>query len=437
MQEYNFDGLVGPNHCFAGLSAGNLASKQHQFNKSSPKKAALQGLKKMKTLHDMGFKQAVLPPLIRPDLTWLSQLGFSGSDRQLLQQVWQQSPQLAMRCFSASSMWVANAATIGASVDSANDKLQITAANLNTMLHRSIEVAATSKILKTIFANPNYFEHHRYLPQNPAFSDEGAANHTRFCKNHNSEGVNFYVYNRSINDEIATKFPSRQTLEASQAIARTQNIKHSLFAMQNPLVVDKGVFHNDVIAVGSCNLLFCHQLAFAEQAEVYRQLQQKMQAVAADLEIIEVADNEIDVATAVKTYLFNSQLLKTEDGFHLVVPIECKNNATVHNYLTKIVAFDNSIVKVHYFDLTQSMDNGGGPACLRIRIPLTAEQSQNISGKVILNDELYKQLCAWVDNNYRDSLCLNDLKNPDIIYEFKNCLMQLKAILGLPNLYDN
>ena len=55
--EVNFDGLVGPNHNYAGLAEGNLASAANSKNTAYPKKAALQGLSKMKRVHDFGFKQ--------------------------------------------------------------------------------------------------------------------------------------------------------------------------------------------------------------------------------------------------------------------------------------------------------------------------------------------------------------------------------------------
>ena len=47
----NFDSIVGPTHNYSGLSLGNLASTTHGKMVSSPKKAALQGLEKMKFLH--------------------------------------------------------------------------------------------------------------------------------------------------------------------------------------------------------------------------------------------------------------------------------------------------------------------------------------------------------------------------------------------------
>ena len=46
--EFNFDGLVGPTHNYAGLSVGNVASTSNSNLIAKPKEAAKQGLQKMK-----------------------------------------------------------------------------------------------------------------------------------------------------------------------------------------------------------------------------------------------------------------------------------------------------------------------------------------------------------------------------------------------------
>jgi len=84
--EVNFDGIVGPTHNYSGLSYGNVASMEHEKLISNPKEAALQGLQKMKFLMDLGLKQAVLPPQERPDIHTLRSLGFTGSDKDILEQ---------------------------------------------------------------------------------------------------------------------------------------------------------------------------------------------------------------------------------------------------------------------------------------------------------------------------------------------------------------
>ena len=91
-REVNFDGLVGLTHHYAGLSFGNEASTKHRFQVSNPRLAAKQGLLKMKALADAGFPQAVIPPHERPYIPVLRQLGFTGRDEQILENVARQVP---------------------------------------------------------------------------------------------------------------------------------------------------------------------------------------------------------------------------------------------------------------------------------------------------------------------------------------------------------
>jgi len=138
-REVNFDGLIGSTHNYGGLSDGNLASSRHAGKTAYPKKAALQGLDKMRHLHDRGLWQGVLPPHQRPFLPAIRSLGYAGNDKQVFEKVWKDDPQLARNMMSASSMWAANAATVSPSSDTQDRIMHLTPANLSTMLHRSIE----------------------------------------------------------------------------------------------------------------------------------------------------------------------------------------------------------------------------------------------------------------------------------------------------------
>lgn len=263
--EANFDGLVGPTHHYAGLSVGNEASQNNRDGLSNPKKAALQGLFKMKTLADKGFVQGILPPQPRPNISALRGLGFQGSDAQVIQQAAVEAPHLLSAFSSASSMWTANAATVSPSADSADGKLHFTVANLNNKLHRSQEAPTTASILRATFADETRFSHHDALAQHGDLGDEGAANHNRFCTDYGRQGVQFFVYGKRASGGVApSRYPARQTLEASQAIARLHrlNPEYTVFAQQDPAAIDHGVFHNDVISVSNRHVLFHHQHAF-------------------------------------------------------------------------------------------------------------------------------------------------------------------------------
>jgi succinylarginine dihydrolase len=436
--EANFDGLVGPTHNYAGLSFGNVASQNNQAQVANPKKAALQGLTKMKALADMGMTQGVLAPQERPDIHTLRRLGFSGTDSNVLAQAAKQAPQILATCCSASSMWTANAATISPSGDTADNKIHFTPANLSNKFHRSIEHEVTGNILKATFSDPNHFAHHEALPTVDHFGDEGAANHTRFCHEYGERGVEFFVYGKeafNLSKVAPKKYPARHTLEASQAVVRLHQLSdsHVVYAQQHPDVIDAGVFHNDVIAVGNSDILFCHQQAFLEQAAVKAELTQKM---GGNFKIIEAPTELVSVQDAVSSYLFNSQLLSLPNGkTALVIPQECENNANVWQYLQSLVAGDSPIDQTLVFDLKQSMSNGGGPACLRLRVVMNEAEISAANQATLMNDKLFNTLNNWVETHYRDRLTEADLADPKLLLESRTALDELTNILKLGSIY--
>lgn len=437
--EANFDGLVGPTHNYAGLSWGNVASKSNVNAESNPREAALQGLAKMKRLADRGYVQGVLPPHERPHIPTLRQLGYSGSDAEILAAAAKDNPVVLAAVSSASCMWTANAATVSASADTADHRVHFTPASLNAKFHRSIEHVVTGRALKAIFSDEAYFAHHPALPPVSQFGDEGAANHTRLCAAHGEPGVELFVYGATAFDDDAPapqRFPARQTLEASQAIARLHGLDdhHAVFAQQNPAAIDAGVFHNDVIAVGNGNVLFYHEQAFLDEARVLADIRQRLKG--AELAPVRVAESDVPLADAVASYLFNSQLLNSPDGMLLAVPGECREIESVSRYLDGLVAGDGPITAVEVFDVKQSMRNGGGPACLRLRVALRDDELQAMHQGVLLTDELYQRLTTWVEAHYRDRLTQADLADPLLLQECRHALDELTGILGLGMIYD-
>ena len=440
--EANFDGLVGPTHHYAGLSIGNEASQLNRDGLSNPRKAALQGLAKMKALADRGFIQGILPPQPRPNLAVLRRLGFSGSDAQVLQQALQTSPQLLSALSSASSMWTANAATVSPSADSADNKVHFTVANLNNKLHRALEAPVTSAVLRATFRDNSHFVHHEALPQQSDFGDEGAANHNRFCRDYASQGIQLFIYGRQASGQglAPHHYPARQTREASEAVARLHqlNPEFTLFAQQNPAVIDSGVFHNDVIAVSNKHLLFHHQHAFLDQAAVLQTLREKSDRLALPFVNIQVPENQISVEDAVASYLFNSQLLSKPDGkMVIVVPEECRQRENVWAYLTEMTTCAGSPVdEIALFDLRESMRNGGGPACLRLRVVLNEQELAAVNQGSLMNEQRYQQLTQWVEKHYRDRLHASDLADPQLPAEVWQALDELTQILQLGAIYD-
>lgn len=439
--EMNFDGLVGPTHNYGGLSYGNVASQSNSQAVSSPREAAKQGLGKMKALMDMGFKQGVFAPQERQDVAALRSLGFTGTDAEVIARAAKEAMPLLAACSSASSMWTANSCTVSPSADTADGRVHFTAANLNCKFHRSIEHPTTSRVLRAMFSNDEHFAHHAALPAVGQFGDEGAANHTRFCKSYGEAGVEFFVFGRSAFDSrfpAPQRYPARQTLEACQAVARLHGLGDEgvVYAQQNPAVIDQGVFHNDVISVGNGEVLFYHQDAFLDTDKVLAELGDKLARRGGSFQAVRVPASAVSVEDAVRSYLFNSQLLTHADGsMLLIVPEECRNNANVWNYLSELTRGNGPIREVKVFDLKQSMQNGGGPACLRLRVALKEHELAAVNPGVVMTPELFTTLNAWVDKHYRDRLAESDLADPQLLIECRTALDELTQILKLGSVY--
>ena len=414
--EVNFDGLVGPTHNYAGLAHGNVHSTNNKSKPSNPREAALQGLDKMKMMHDLGYKQAIIPPQERP-----------------LINDYDDYCNIAINS-SASSMWVANSSTVVPSTDSKNGKLNLLTANLNFTHHRRIESPQTYITLNKIFNDTSKFLIHPPIDSDGTLDDEGAANHTRFCNSHEEEGLHFFVYGRSSNssEETPSKYPARQTLEASKKVVENMQIKNAVFAQQSVESIDAGVFHHDVIGVGNKNLYFYHEKALANETETITKLQDSFNG---KLNLLRITESEIPLDVAVETYLFNSQLVECKDGHMLIAPIRCRRNPLVCKYLQSIIGRNNPIKKVRYVNLEQSLYNGGGPACLRLRVTMTESEFSALHPGIIFTDKLHLQLRKWVKQYYVGNLIYEDLFIPSYIKRCKDALSELTDILDLGNIY--
>ena len=438
---------MGPTHNYAGLSPGNLLSARNAMDVAHPRAAARQGLAKMRRVADLGVPQAVLPPHPRPDLAILRRLGFTGSIAEILSEAGRLDPSLLSACCSASGMWTANAATVSPSADTSSGRVEITPANLSTLFHRSIEVEWTTHVLRSIFSDPKHFTVHDALSSSMAFSDEGAANHTRFAKGHGQPGVEFFVFGRDgipgTGDDAAPninrRFQGRQTREASEAIARIHGLdpERVVLGCQNPDAIDAGVFHNDVIAVGNEHVLLYHEDAYLDTDRILGEIRSGLAACPGSGGFLPlcVQREELTLEDASACYLFNSQLLSLpgEPGsMLLLVPTDCEEHPRATRVLERLVREDNPIARVEYVDVRQSMRNGGGPACLRLRVALTESELAAVRPGVILDDAKFLELESWVDRNYREEFSPRDLADPEVPLEVERALTELSEIIRTP-----
>ena len=437
-REVNFDGLIGPTHNYAGLSPGNIASASNAGGVSKPKAAALQGLAKMNTLRSLGLTQGVLPPQQRPDLGALRDIGFTGDDEKILKDAHESDPTLLAAIWSASSMWAANAATVSPSIDCADGRVHLTPANLISNYHRSLEHPTTTRMLRMIFRDQDKFCVHDPLPLQMRYADEGAANHGRFAPTHGEPGVEMFVFGFDREDPAggARKYPSRQTRAACEAIARLHQLDPSrvVYTRQHPDAIDAGVFHNDVIATGNEKVFLYHEQAFATSRSLVADIASPM---GEPLILVEAHDTDFTLEDAVGSYLFNSQIVTLPNGsMALIAPLETQENPRVDAFVQSMIeSKDNPIDAVHYLDVRESMRNGGGPACLRLRVVLNDEEMSAVHTGVILTDELSTQLESWIEKHYPDELSADELLNPKLVRALEDALDELTQILQLPKLY--
>ena len=413
LREINFDGIVGPSHNYAGLSLGNIASASHKGDVSYPRAAALQGVEKMRGNLARFGAQGFLLPLPRPNNALLDQLGPSAADnRALLAAAW-----------SASSMWTANAATVSPAPDTADGKCHLTPANLVTMLHRAQEWPDTKRMLDVAFGNADHFTVHDAVP--PTFGDEGAANHMRLCDGHDEQGVEVFVYGRP-----GGKFPARQHEQASRAVARLHGLDPSraVFIEQNPVAIEAGAFHNDVVAVANETVVFAHELAFAYRQGAYDAMRDAFPA----LQVVEVPDSAVSLAEAIKTYLFNAQLVtKTDGGMALVVPEECRESTAVWSWLEEMLAGNGPIREVVPVDVRQSMANGGGPACLRLRV---VADPATVDPRFMLSEAKAQVLESVISANWPEQIDPADLGSETLKSSVKSARKALLEALNLQEL---
>ncbi len=430
--EANADGLIGPTHNYAGLSPGNLASERNRGAVADPRAAALQGLRKMARVADLGLPQFVLPPHDRPDLAFLREIGFSGDDAAVVARAWRETPVLASAAFSASSMWAANAATVTPSADSPDGRLHLTPANLVSNLHRSLEPEQTTRALRRMLPDPERFAVHAPLPARPHFADEGAANHVRLCAEHGAPGVNLFVWGREAYAPWTGRFPARQTREAFQAVARRHGTGRAIFPRQCARAIEAGAFHNDVVCVGVRTALLFHEAAFEDTAGLKAAVRTAAHGLFEPV-FIEVSEAELPLDEAIRSYLFNSQLLQVpgRDRLVLLAPVEVQESPQARAAAERIASGNGPIGEVAYVDVRQSMRNGGGPACLRLRLVMTDAELAAANPAQRFTPELHATLRAWVQRRYRDRLAETELADPALIAEGREALDELTTILGL------
>jgi succinylarginine dihydrolase len=414
LREINFDGIVGPSHNYAGLSFGNVASMSHAGQVSQPRRAALEGVEKMRANLALGLVQGIFLPHPRPHRGWLTRLGTTIEEAE---------PALAANAMSASAMWAANAATVSPAPDTADGKCHLTVANLRTMPHRSNEWRSTVAQLLIAFAGMEHFLIHPAVP--PAFGDEGAANHMRLAPTHGEPGVEIFIYGVS-----GGAFPARQHIEASKAIARLHQLdpEHVVFAQQSEEAIAAGAFHNDVVAVANERVLFAHEKAFADKEPIVTKCEQ----LVSGFEYVEVSEAEVPLADAIRSYLFNAQLVTPPDGeTTLIVPTEARETPSVWGWIERHLAGNGPIRRVEVVDVRQSMANGGGPACLRLRV---VADPATVDPRFLVDPAKLDMIAGVIGSHWPEQIHRDEIQQPALISDIEAARAALLRTLDLGQL---
>jgi succinylarginine dihydrolase len=413
--EINFDGIIGPSHNYAGLSLGNLAATNNAGAVSEPRAAALQGLEKMRANLRLGLAQGFFMPLDRPNLWWLDSLGTDMVSAE---------PHIRAAAFSASAMWAANAATVSPSADCRGGLCHLSPANLLTMPHRSHEWPGTLAQLQTAFSDSEHFAIHAAVLA--PFGDEGAANHMRLCPSHGEPGLEIFVYGKA-----GGPFPARQHIEASKAIARRHQLDpaKTFYFQQSEAAIAAGAFHNDVVAVANERVLFTHEQAFEEPKACYAAIRAAMP----EAEIIVVPADRVNLTDAVQSYLFNAQLvtLPSGGGMALILPTEAQNNLRVWGWLQEMVAGNGPIRRLIPVDVRQSMANGGGPACLRLRVVC---DPATVDPRFIADEAKLDRMASVIEAHWPENIAPEHLADPALIERVKKARIALLSVCGLNEL---
>jgi succinylarginine dihydrolase len=413
--EINFDGIIGPSHNYAGLSPGNIASANNAGAVSQPRAAALQGIEKMRANLRLGLAQGFFMPLDRPNKAWLAGLATDMTTA---------DPHIRAAAFSASAMWAANAATVSPAPDTTDGRCHLSAANLLTMAHRSHEWTGTLAQLKLAFADERHFTVHGPVP--PLFGDEGAANFMRLCPSHGEAGLEIFVYGKS-----GGPFPARQHIEASKAVARAHrlNPERTLFIQQSEIAIAAGAFHNDVVAVANERVLFTHEQAFEEPETAYEAIKARMP----EAEIVIVPADRVSLADAIQSYLFNAQLVTLPDGggMALILPTEAQANLNVWGWLEEHVAGNGPIRRLVPVDVRQSMANGGGPACLRLRV---VADPTTVDPRFIADEAKLDRMADVIAEHWPESIAPDQLADPALVEHVQKARLALLDACGLGEL---
>jgi succinylarginine dihydrolase len=179
------------------------------------------------------------------------------------------------------------------------------------------------------------------------------------------------------------------------------------------------------VAVANEQLLFTHEQAFADKDAFYADLRAALPCV----DIIEVPASAVSLSDAIKSYLFNAQLVTLPDGgMALILPTEARDTPSVWTWLEQMIASNGPIRQLVPVDVRQSMANGGGPACLRLRV---VADPADIDPRFLVDEAELDGIATIVSQYWPESIAPQDLSDTRLIARIEQSWLTLVDHLQL------
>ena len=127
-----------------------------------------------------------------------------------------------------------------------------------------------------------------------------------------------------------------------------------------------------------------------------------------------------------------AQLLTLAPGrMAMVCPEECRETPSVWSWVQRHLAGNGPIRRVEVVDVRQSMANGGGPACLRLRV---VADPATVDPRFMVDERKLDQLAQVIESSWPAEIHSGDLQNPALVADVEDARSRLLESLDLAEL---
>jgi succinylarginine dihydrolase len=115
----------------------------------------------------------------------------------------------------------------------------------------------------------------------------------------------------------------------------------------------------------------------------------------------------------------------------LILPEEARETPSVWAWLQAMVAGNGPIRELFVVDVRQSMANGGGPACLRLRV---VAEPDSVDPRFMADEARLDRLAAVIEAEWPERIEPEDLLDPALWARMEGARAALLGALGLEEL---